>query len=684
MTMGSTAAIAAYVHAMMGAFEPGSAPGWKLSEWLSESGHGVGVDFAAATRLTSPSDRQHEPPAKDPVLAQASWEQLRAALAATIATPAACDIAAANVAAFAQAVGLDGIDGDLFRLVFHSHHDAGFGMLCGNLVSTRRIDSLGLCAIALGHAPAELMSRLRRGPLRALNLVSSIRNSFGRFALFVPQRIVDALLPPGDGLADIEEQLIGAPLRPQLALDDFAHVATVRDFVLRLLAGAVQGKHKGINVLLHGLPGRGKTEFCKMAAAHLDCDLFAVGEVDEFGDEPSRSDRIDALRLADKLARRRGNVILLFDEMEDILQHGEESRAIGRRVRRSGSKVFFNRLLEENVVPVLWTANALDEFDPAFLRRMTFVLEMKTLPLAARARLWEGLAQRQGLSLTREAAAGLARRHKVAPSLMSGAARSVALAGGTAGDIDFVVRALAQPLGTIGREDAGGACFEPALTNAESDLADLEAALMRQGAPRDFSLCLHGPPGTGKSAFARHLAGAIGLTPLVKRGSDLLSRWVGETEQRIAKAFDEARRDEYFLIIDEVEAFLWSRAGAQRSWEVSMVNELLVAMETHPLPFACTTNHLAMIDAAALRRFTFKVKFDFMTAAQSAAAYRRFFGREPPPALRDITALTPGDFAAAAKQLRFLDAGELRDAAVLALLEREVAAKNSPTRRIGF
>jgi SpoVK/Ycf46/Vps4 family AAA+-type ATPase len=115
-----------------------------------------------------------------------------------------------------------------------------------------------------------------------------------------------------------------------------------------------------------------------------------------------------------------------------------------------------------------------------------------------------------------------------------------------------------------------------------------------------------------------------------------------------------------------------------------MVNELLVAMETHPLPFACTTNHLAMIDAAALRRFTFKVKFDFMTAAQSAAAYRRFFGREPPPALREVAALTPGDFAAAAKQLRFLDAREPSDASILALLEREVAAKNLPTRRIGF
>ena len=48
--MGSMAAVAAYVHAMMGVFEPGSAAGLKLSEWLSESGHGVGIDFAGTMK----------------------------------------------------------------------------------------------------------------------------------------------------------------------------------------------------------------------------------------------------------------------------------------------------------------------------------------------------------------------------------------------------------------------------------------------------------------------------------------------------------------------------------------------------------------------------------------------------------------------------------------------------------
>ena len=87
---------------------------------------------------------------------------------------------------------------------------------------------------------------------------------------------------------------------------------------------------------------------------------------------------------------------------------------------------------------------------------------------------------------------------------------------------------------------------------------------------------------------------------------------------------------------------------------------------------------------AALRRFTFKVKFDFLTPVQSAAAYRQFFGCEPPVSLRSVEHLTPGDFAIVAKKLRLL--GQLSDGGrdIVRLLEQEVAAKNLRTVKIGF
>jgi transitional endoplasmic reticulum ATPase len=681
MLTASTAAIAAYCETMVRSFAPASAAGGVLARWLRWQQWLVGIDFDAAISRR-PTPRRRRKTTTDRPLSNRNWQGLRGALAKAATTGAqTTDTIAANIAVFARAAGLDALEADIFRFVYHTDREKAFGELCSDLVATRSIDSLGLAALVLDRRPAEIWQRLSRGALNAMHLVNAPGDSVARFTFYVPYRVVNALLPPSDGIADIERRLIGAPLRPALSCGDFAHVAAERDFVLRLLRGATEMQRSGVNILVYGPPGTGKSEFCKMAAAELGCDLFAVGETDEDGDEPKRRDRIDALRLAERLTGRRGNVLLLFDEMEDVLQSGDR---VGRHMRRAGSKVFFNRLLEHNRVPVLWTANGIDEFDPAFLRRMSFAFELKTPSAATRARLWEGLAQRQGLTVPPAQAIALARRHNVSPSVMKGAAQAVSIARGTADEIDFVVKALARPIGGLPRpETSGPVGFAPDLVNADADLAELERALTRPAAPRDVSLCLYGPPGTGKSGFARHLAEAMGLEPLVKRGSDLLSKWVGGTERRIAEAFEEALQDQRFLIIDEAEGLLWQRSGASRSWEVSMVNELLCAMEAHPLPFACTTNHLDAIDPAAIRRFSFKVKFDFLTPDQTGAAYRRFFGREPPAALRRLVSLTPGDFAVVAKQRRILGAMAGSDEDLPRLLELEVAAKNL-ARRIGY
>ena len=68
---------------------------------------------------------------------------------------------------------------------------------------------------------------------------------------------------------------------------------------------------------------------------------------------------------------------------------------------------------------------------------------------------------------------------------------------------------------------------------------------------------------------------------IVKRASDLLSKWVGETEAQIAAAFAEARRREGVLLFDEVDSLLFDRATARTSWEVGQVNELLTWLDRY-------------------------------------------------------------------------------------------------------
>lgn len=159
-----------------------------------------------------------------------------------------------------------------------------------------------------------------------------------------------------------------------------------------MLKGALTRKAAGVNILLYGPPGTGKTEFCKVIAAHLNAQLFAVGETDDDGDEPSRTERQMQLRLGQRLLEGRKDALVLFDEMEDLLPDSDLGAMFGFN-RRGGSKVHLHRLLETNPVPTLWTTNSIDQIDPALLRRVTFALELREPPEQVRARIWARLCR---------------------------------------------------------------------------------------------------------------------------------------------------------------------------------------------------------------------------------------------------------------------------------------------------
>lgn len=208
-------------------------------------------------------------------------------------------------------------------------------------------------------------------------------------------------------------------------------------------------------------------------------------------------------------------------------------------------------------------------------------------------------------------------------------------------------------------------------------------SLAEGGARKAFSLCVYGPPGTGKSAFTRYLAEKMGLEVLQKRVSDLFSMWVGETEKAIARAFEEAQETDAFLVFDEADSLLADRGLAIRSWEITQVNEMLTWMESHDLPFACTTNLVDRLDPASLRRFTLKIKFDFMSGTQIRKAFLLYFGAEAPKELLSIRTLTPGDFAVVRRRAEITGARG-NSHALVEMLAQECAMKRERARSIGF
>ena len=90
-----------------------------------------------------------------------------------------------------------------------------------------------------------------------------------------------------------------------------------------------------------------------------------------------------------------------------------------------------------------------------------------------------------------------------------------------------------------------------------------------------------------------------------------------------AAAFEEAAAEDGALFLDEADSFLQSREHASAGWEVTRVNELLQKMERFDGIVIMATNLFRDLDAAALRRFTFKMEFLELDVAQRWSMFVR-------------------------------------------------------------
>jgi hypothetical protein len=153
--------------------------------------------------------------------------------------------------------------------------------------------------------------------------------------------------------------------------------------------------------------------------------------------------------------------------------------------------------------------------------------------------------------------------------------------------------------------------FDSALCNMSVPTEEIIAlaARGRSNGRRALRLLFDGPPGGGKTQFALYLAAELGREAMVRRPSDLLSPYVGVSEQQIAAMFREAEDRQAVLIIDEADALLSDRAGARRSWELTRAAEFLQGIgEYDGLLIACT-NRIESVDPAVRRRFHRRVSF---------------------------------------------------------------------------
>ena len=601
----------------------------------------------------------------------------------------------ANMARLAALVGMSNTDCRILEFAAMIHQDRVLDDCADTLGHLSSLKLADLLAKLLDLESMDVRASLSpHGVLARSGLLSVDRGNAGylrgKLDLLSNSFADNILACDTDPLALLRETICpSAPAR--LSLQDYSHISEALAIVRPYLAQATAGGQTGVNIFLHGAPGTGKSELARALAATLDCELFEVASEDADGDPVTGERRLRAYRAAQSFFCQR-HALILFDEVEDVFADGDGM--FGRKSTAQRRKAWINRTLEQNKVPTFWLSNSIGGIDPAFMRRFDMVIELPVPPQAQRERI---LRVACADLLDDRTIKTIAESEELAPAVVSRVASVVrkihnALPAGAAPRaVQWLIDQSLEAQGHVPlrQRDASRlpAEYDATLLNTDTSLHELAEGLK---ATRSGRLCLYGRPGTGKTAYGRWLAERLDMPLMLYSASDLMSKWVGETEKNIAAAFRRAEREHAVLLIDEVDSFLQDRTHARQPWEASMVNEMLTRMESFSGIFVASTNLMDGLDPAALRRFDLKIRFDYLLPDQAVALLERYCTNlrlAPPGApdlwhLRALRVLTPGDFATVARQHRFRP---LTSAANFILaLQGECALKEKSGPAIGF
>jgi AAA+ superfamily predicted ATPase len=603
-----------------------------------------------------------------------------------------------NVAKLGDLLGLDQAERDVLAL-------AEFGTVLGPLSECFDCND-GLSARARTQAVAEILGRsaleVRKafdpdGSLARLGLLHLGHTQHMRDWFSLREDLDAILLQEHQAPDELLHHFVRRSAEPELQLADFPHLAAKIELIRRALEGALR---TGARWLPPPPPRRRRCgedpARARALAKALGSTLLEVAVENAHHGALDREDRLGAFRVCQRYGARFPGSLVLFDEMEDVFKVNPFALFLGAAVPGE-EKGFTNRLLEDTQIPTLWCSNQLRGIDRAFLRRFDLVIEVAAPPPSVR----KGMLTRHldGLGVDPRLVDRLATTSGVTPADCERAARVAALSRTSdAGDSDRVVAEVLdlrlKARGERGLEDKPEmpAAYDLRYVNADLDLAALAGGLRKR---RRGALLLHGVPGTGKSAWVRHLSESLEAPLVVRYGSDLLDKYVGETEKAIAAMFEEAKGQGAVLFLDEADTFLGSRDSTQHRWEVSHTNELLVRMESFGGIFLAATNRLSALDPACLRRFAIKAEFKSLRPEQALELFEATLhaAGQPVPAgdersriagaLRRLATVAPGDFAAVHR--RSLAFGlPLNAESLLAGLESECRLKPGASCAAGF
>ncbi len=461
------------------------------------------------------------------------------------------------------------------------------------------------------------------------------------------------------------------------------------------------------NILLYGAPGAGKSEYAKALIKQAGLKMTTYKNELEVSDKDD-ADAKALSRLNCYLSLKKEDSVLVVDEAENVLQTREFS-FFGMSLS-SSQKGTVNKMLETSENKCIFIVNYTTEMDESTLRRFTYSIKFQAMPKETlRSIAAEKLKPVNMPAVLKNDILDMCGKYKITGASVDNVVKAISSLDYQKGkedkvrkDIKSVLEANSSLLyGKTKMRDAVKKSYDLSVLNTSVSAAEIIEMLktaelykkenQNEENSEGVRMLFYGLSGTGKTELARYISTVLGKPLLLKRCSDLLGPYVGQTERLIAEAFEEAETTDSILLFDEADSFFADRAGAKQSWERTQVNEFLTQMEEFSGICICTTNLRKIMDPAMQRRFHIITEFKALNEDGITTLLKSFFGKYKfndgqIQELAKFNTVTPGDFGSLKNKMRFIPQEKLNSEYVVneLLKIQDEKRMNGGGAKIGF
>ena len=467
-----------------------------------------------------------------------------------------------NIQEFKRMFNLDDVETELCVFLFIMANWTEFESFFASHLQCNRYQGRKWLAVILDCREAQLVGALT-GKLDQIGILDK-ENYRGAFELkqMFGQQLQD--LSPNEFRTQFIKQVKCDPI----PLD--AHVIE-KTITTNILTKLSYKPETSTHVLLYGPPGTGKTSYAYGIAEKLGLNCYQL----DIGGKDSPFSRRAAITASVNMVSESDRSLLIADDCDSILNTRSSWSFFGE----TPDKPWLHEILEKPGVRMIWTVNSVADIEESVARRFTFSVNFKPFNRQQRVQLWQNVVRKHKVKrfLNDSEIEELSKRFEVSAGVIDHAIRKVAESRKHSEE-DFkasVVLTLESHirLSKGGRSPANEKHDYKDFTLEGLNLSGTDPHVLLEelaafdefskkpdsNEPVSMSLLFHGPPGTGKSALAKFIATHLEKEIVIKRASDVFSKWVGETEKNIRDAYEEACSKEAVLIFDEADSLIFNQ-----------------------------------------------------------------------------------------------------------------------------